>query len=57
MPRACISFREEWKFMFMEVVEGTLWKGPKRLSGQQLKLTCNTELPVFFQLSLLLLFL
>ena len=29
--------QEEWKFMFMEVVEGTLWKGPKRLSGQQLK--------------------
>lgn len=48
---------EEYKFMFMAVVEETLWKERKTLSGQRLKLTCNTELPVFSPHFLLLLFL
>ena len=48
---------EEYKFMFMAVVEETLWKERKTLSGQRLKLTCNTELPAFSPHFLLLLFL
>lgn len=43
--------------MFMAVVEETLWRGRKTPSGQRLKLTCNTELPVFSPHFLLLLFL
>ena len=38
-------------------VEETLWRGRKTPSGQRLKLTCNTELPVFSPHFLLLLFL
>ena len=40
--------------MFTVAVEETLWKAPKRLSGQQSKPICSMALPVFFLLFLLL---